>query len=139
MHASSPGRHGDIIETVDAFIAAMRGIALSRYHFIHRWHIGWPDRANKQPYSTHADTRASKHEVEIMYSGHTNVSLKMTSERMAIPDGRYTLGQLLCSLYKRGDQWADEIDDDNLVCTVNGREAQLFDTIEAGAEVRISS
>jgi molybdopterin converting factor small subunit len=74
-----------------------------------------------------------------MYSGHTRESLMVTSERMAIPDGRYTLGQLLCNLYKRGDQWVDELDDDNLVCTVNGRDAKLFDTIEAGAEICISS
>lgn len=139
MHASSPIRHGGIIEAADALIAAMRGIALSRNHFVHHWLSGVSDRANKQPYPTHPNTHASRHEVEIMYSGHTTESLKMTSERMAIPDGRFTFGQLLCRLYRRGDQWVEGLDDDNLVCTVNGREAQLFDTIEAGAEVRISS
>jgi hypothetical protein len=121
MHVFSSGRDGSIIEVVDAFIAALRS------------------STNKSSYQTHTDTHANRHEVEIMYSGHTNESLKMTFERLAIPDGRYTLGQLLCSLYKRGDQWVDELDDDNLVCTVNGREARLFDTIEAGAEIRISS
>ena len=63
----------------------------------------------------------------------------MTSERMVIPSGRYTLGQLLCSLYKRGDRWVDELDDSHLMCTVNGRDARLFDTIAPGAEICISS
>jgi hypothetical protein len=63
----------------------------------------------------------------------------MTSERMVIPSGRYTLGQLLCSLYKRGDRWVDELDDSDLMCTVNGRDARLFDTIAPGAEICISS
>jgi molybdopterin converting factor small subunit len=139
MHVFIPGRHGGIIETADAFIATMRGIARNGNHFIHRRPSGLPGRINKPLYPAHADTHASRHEVEIMYAGHTRESLNMTSERMAIPDGRYTLGQLLCNLYKRGEQWVDELDDDNLVCTVNGREAKLFDTIEAGAEIRISS
>jgi hypothetical protein len=139
MHVFSPSRHGGIIETADAFIAALRGIAQNGNHFIHRRFSSLPVRTNKPPYPTHSDTHGNRHEVEIMYSGHTHESLKMTSERMAIPDGGFTLGQLLCSLYKRGDQWVDELDDDSLVCTVNGREARLFDTIEAGAEIRISS
>lgn len=50
-----------------------------------------------------------------------------------------TLGQLLCSLYKRGDRWVDELDDGHLMCRVNGREARLFDTIAPGAEICISS
>ncbi len=139
MHVLNPDRHGGISETAEAFIAAMRGIAEHGNHFIHRRLGSLPGRAHTPFYPTHADTAASRHEVEIMYSGHTRESLMVTSERMAIPDGRYTLGQLLCNLYKRGDQWVDELDDDNLVCTVNGREAKLFDTIEAGAEICISS
>jgi hypothetical protein len=139
MHVFSQGRHGVIIETADVFIATMRGIAQHGNDFIHRRLSSLPGRTYKPLYPTHADKTASGHEVEIMYSGHASESLMMTSERMIIPDGRYTLGQLLCSLYKRGDQWVDELDDDNLVCTVNGREAKLFDTIEAGAEIRISS
>ena len=58
---------------------------------------------------------------------------------MVIPTGCYTLGQLLCSLYKRGDRWVDELDDSHLLCTVNGREARLFDPIAPGAEICISS
>ena len=63
----------------------------------------------------------------------------MTSERMNIPTGRYTLGQLLCNLYKRGDRWVDELDNSDLMCTVNGREARLFDPIAPGAEICLSS
>ena len=74
-----------------------------------------------------------------MYFGRTRESLMMTSERMVIPSGRYTLGQLLCSLYKRGDRWVDELDDSHLMCTVNGREARLFDPIVPGVEICISS
>ena len=58
---------------------------------------------------------------------------------MNIPTGRYTLGQLLCNLYKRGDRWVDELDNSDLMCTVNGREARLFDTLAPGAKICISS
>ncbi len=89
-------------------------------------------RMNKTFFQSPAASHVSRHEVSIMYFGRTSESLKMTS-------GRCTLGQLLCSLYKRGDRWVDELDDSHLMCTVNGREAKLFDTIEPGAEIRISS
>lgn len=82
---------------------------------------------------------ASKHEVAIMYFGRTSEFLVMTSERMVIPTGRYTLGQLLCSLRKRGGRWADELDGSHLICKVNGRNARLFDAIEVGAEISFSS
>ncbi|MGA7596085.1 MAG: hypothetical protein WCA64_12905 [Gallionella sp.] len=139
MHVLNQDHPGGISESADAFISAMRGIVGHGNDFIHRRLSSLPGRANRTRYPAHADTHSSRHEVEIMYSGHTNESLMVTSERIAIPDGRYTLGQLLCSLYKRGDRWVDELDDDNLLCTVNGREAKLFDTIEPGAEIRISS
>lgn len=74
-----------------------------------------------------------------MYFGRTSESLMMTSEHMVIPSGRHTLGELLCSLYKRGDQWVDGLDDSHLLCTVNGGEARLFDPIEPGAEICLSS
>lgn len=81
----------------------------------------------------------SRHEVAIMYFGRTSEFLMMTSERMVIPSGRYTLGQLLCGLYKRGDRWAYELDDSHLVCTVNGRDARLCDTIRPGEEICLFS
>jgi len=96
-------------------------------------------RMNKSLFLSPAASLVSRHEVAIMYFGRTSESLMMTSERMVIPSGRYTLGQLLCSLYKRGDRWVDELDDSHLMCTVNGRDARLFDTIAPGAEICISS
>ena len=96
-------------------------------------------RMNKTLFQSPNATLVSRHEVAIKYFGHARESLMMTSERMIIPSGRYTLGQLLCSLYKRGDRWVDELDDSHLMCTVNGLEVRLFDTIEPGAEIRISS
>lgn len=74
-----------------------------------------------------------------MYFGRTSEFLMMTSERIVILAGRYMPGQLLCSLYKRGDHWVDELDDSHLMCTVDGREARLFDTIAPGAEICLSS
>jgi hypothetical protein len=139
MHGFSPGRHGSISETAEAFIAAIRGIAQHGNPSIHRRLSGLPGRSNIPHYPPHVDTPASRHEVEIIYSGHARESLMMTSERMMIHSGCYTLGQLLCSLYKRGDRWVDELDDSHLMCTVNGREAKLFDPIAPGAEIRISS
>jgi molybdopterin converting factor small subunit len=96
-------------------------------------------RVNKSIFLSPTASLVSRHEVEIMYFGRTSESLMMTSERMVIPPGSYTLGQLLCSLYKRGDRWVEELDDSDLMCTVNGRDAKLFDTIKPGAEIRISS
>lgn len=81
----------------------------------------------------------SKHEVAIMYFGRASASLMMTSERMVIPDGIYTLAHLLGNLRKRGEQWADELDDSHVMCTINGMDARLFDTIKVGAEICISS
>jgi molybdopterin converting factor small subunit len=128
-----------IIESSDVLITGMRGFARRLSFYVGNGLNNLPGRANNTHFQSPAAGLASRHEVAIMYSGRTSESLMVTSERMAIPDGRYTLGQLLCNLYKRGDQWVDELDDDNLVCTVNGREAKLFDTIEAGAEIRIFS
>jgi len=96
-------------------------------------------RLNKTRFMSPTDSLVSRHEVAIMYFGRTSEFLMMTSERMVIPTERYTLGQLLCSLYKRGDRWVDELDDSNLLCTVNGREAGLFDPIAPGTEICISS
>jgi hypothetical protein len=96
-------------------------------------------RVNRTLFQSPTASLVSRHEVAIMYIGRTSKSLMMTSERMVIPTGRYTLGQLLCSLYKRGDRWMDELDDSHLMCTVNGQDARLFDTIKPGAEICISS
>lgn len=96
-------------------------------------------RMHKSLFLSPTASLVSRHEVAILYLGRTSEFLMMTSERMVIPTGRYTLGQLLCSLYKRGDRWVDELDDSHLMCTVNGREARLFDTIKPGAEICISS
>jgi molybdopterin converting factor small subunit len=134
-----------VIETSDVLIAGVRSIPrrvsffvgnglsdlLGRNNFA-RW-------VNKTRFMSPTDTLVSRHEVAIMYFGRTSESLMMKSERMVIPTGRYTLGQLLCSLYKRGDRWVDELDDSNLLCTVNGREVRLFDTIAPGAEICISN
>jgi len=96
-------------------------------------------RVNKTLFQSPTAALVSRQEVAIMYFGRTSEFLVMTSERMVIPSGRYTLGQLLGNLYKRGGRWADELDDSHLVCTVNGREARLFDTITVGDEVCFSS
>lgn len=128
-----------IIETGDVLITGMRGIGRSL-----SFHAGGaignlPGRSNRTRLLSPTDKLVSRHEVAVMYFGRTSESLKITSERMVIPDRRYTLGQLLCRLYRRGDRWVDELDDSQLMCTVNGRDASLFDTIEPGAEICISS
>jgi hypothetical protein len=94
---------------------------------------------NKILFQSSTASLVRRNEVAIVYFGRASESLMMTSERMVIPFGRYTLGQLLCSLYRRGDRWVDELDDSHLMCTVNGRDARLFDPIEPGAQICISS
>ncbi|MEO8343087.1 MAG: hypothetical protein ABI536_04640 [Gallionella sp.] len=120
MQEISPNRFAGIIETNAALITGMRSIPRRLSFFV-------------------AATLVSKREVAIMYFGRTSEFLMVTSERMVIPVGRYTLGQLLCGLYKRGDRWAYELDSSHLMCTVDGREASLFDTIAPGAEICMSS
>lgn len=139
MQEFSTGRYAGFIETNDALISGVRGISRRLSFYIRSGLRDLLGRMEKAQFVPPGDTLESRHEIAIMYAGHTRESLNMISERMAIPDGRYTLGQLLCNLYRRGDQWVNELDHDRLVCTVNGREAKLFDTIEAGAEIRIFS
>lgn len=139
MQEFSTGRYPSFVETNDALINGVRGIARRLSFNIRGGLRNLPGRNNQTFFRSPVASLKSRHEVAIMYSGHASEFLRMTSERMVIPTGRYTLGQLLCSLYKRGDRWVDELDDSHLKCMVNGREAKLFDTIEPGAEIRIFS
>lgn len=139
MQEISPKHFAGIIETNDALITGVHGIARRMSFFVGSSLSKLLGRMNKTLFLSPTASLVSRHEVAIMYFGRTSESLMMTSERMVIPTGRYTLGQLLCSLYKRGDRWVDELDDSHLMCTVNGRDARLFDTIKPGAEICISS
>lgn len=94
----------------------------------------------KKPFATFFSAALRRnHEVAIMYFGRTSEFLMTTSERMAITTGAYTLGQLLNSLRKRSDRWADELDERHVICTVNGENAGLSDTLASGAEIGIYS
>ena len=150
MQEFSSGRYPGFVETNDALITGVRGVARRMSFFLRTPFdklkvngllnfTGLLGRVSKTLFLPRTASLVSRHEVAIMYFGRTSESLMMTSERMVIPTGRYTLGQLLCSLYKRGERWVDELDDSHLMCTVNGREARLFDTIKPGAEICISS
>lgn len=150
MQEISSGRYTGIIETDGALINGVRGIARRMSFFVRTPFdklkangllnfIGLLVRINKTLFQSRTASLVSRHEIEIMYFGRTSEFLMMTSERMVIPAGRYMLGQLLCSLYKRGDRWVEELDDSHLMCTVNGRDAGLFDPIAPGAEICISS
>ena len=139
MQEFSSGRYPGFVETNDALINGVRGIARRLSFNIRSGLRNFSGRKNQTFFTSPAASLKNRHEVAIMYFGRTSEFLRMTSERMVIPTGRYTLGQLLCSLYKRGDRWVDELDDSHLMCTVNGREARLFDTIAPGAEICIST
>lgn len=139
MQEISPSRYVSISETDGALIAAVRGIARSMSFFVSSWVGNQLGRVHKTLFQSPADSLVNRHEIAIMYFGRTSEFLMMTSERIVIPTGCYTLGQLLCHLHKRGGRWAEELDDSHLVCTVNGHEARLFDTIRVGDEVCFSS
>ncbi len=128
-----------MIETSEVLITGVRSIPRRVSFLVGNGLSDLLGRVSKTLFHSHTAALVSRHEVAIMYFGRTSEFLMMTSERMVIPSGRYTLGQLLFSLYKRGDRWVDELDDSHLMCTVNGREAKLFDTIAPGAEICISS
>ncbi len=127
------------IETSDVLITGVRDFVRRASFFVGNGLSNLLGRTSKTLFISPSASLASRHEVAIMYFGRTSESLMMTSERMVIPSGRYTLGQLLCSLYKRGERWVDELDDSHLMCVVNGREARLFDTIQPGAEICLTS
>jgi hypothetical protein len=94
----------------------------------------------KKPFSSlFSASLERKHEVAIMYFGRISDFLAMTSERMVIPNGIYTLEQMLGSLRIRGDRWAYELDDSHVICTVNGKAAVLSDIIAVGVEIEIFS
>jgi molybdopterin converting factor small subunit len=139
MQEISPNRFPGIIETNDVLISGVRSYAKRISYFLGNGLSNLLGRMNKTLFQSSTASLVSRHQVAIMYFGRTSEFLMMTSERMVIPTGRYTLGQLLCSLYKRGDRWVDELDDSHLMCTVNGREARLFDPIKPGAKICISS
>jgi hypothetical protein len=157
MQEISSNRYAGVIETDGVFITGVRGFARRWNFFVSglsdlrveahtpfdklkanglQTLTGLLGRMKKSLFLSPSASLVSRHEVAIMYFGRTSEFLMMTSERMVIPTGRYTL---LCSLYKRGDRWVDELDDSHLMCTVNGREARLFDPIAPGAEICISS
>ena len=135
MQEFSSNSYSGIIETHVALISDAGSVArrLSLYVGNRLGHL--LGRMHKATSLSPATVRASRREVAIKYFGRGSEWMRMT---MVIPDGRYTLGQLMCSLYKRGDAWVDRLDDSELACTVNGRDAKLFDTIEPGAEIRIA-
>jgi molybdopterin converting factor small subunit len=82
---------------------------------------------------------ASEDEIEIMYFGRTSEFLMMTSERLDISGGVHTLAQMLDGLRMRGDNWAYELDEDRVICTINRKAARLSDTVAAGDEIAIFS
>ena len=139
MQGISSNRFARIAETNDALIAGVSGVARRVSFFVGNGLSNLLGRVNKTLFQSPTASLVSRHEVAIMYFGRTSEFLMMTSERMVTPSGRYTLGQLLCSLCKRGARWTYELDDSHLLCTVNGREASLFDTIKPGAEICLFS
>jgi molybdopterin converting factor small subunit len=77
--------------------------------------------------------------VEIMYFGRPSDFLMMTSERIDISNGIYTLEKMLDGLRKRGNNWAYELDQNHVICTVNRQAARLSNTLVAGDEIGIFS
>jgi hypothetical protein len=150
MQEISPIRYACTSEIKDAFIATVRGIARRLSFFVRSPFdklkangllniAGLLGRMNNTLFLSPTASLESRHEVALMYFGRASDALMMTSERVVIPTGRYTLGHLLCSLYKRGERWVEELDDSHLLCTVNGRDAWLFDRVKPGDEICISS
>jgi hypothetical protein len=144
MQEFSTGRYPVFIETPvpiigDPRIGGVGGIAHRLSFFVGSVLGTLLGNIGKVRFQSRSAYLANRNEIEIMYFGRTGESLKLASERMVIPAGSHTVGKLLCSLYKRGDRWVDELDDSHLMCTVNGRKAGLFDTIAPGAEICFSS
>lgn len=128
-----------IIQASDVVVAGARDIA-RRVRFLANSKLGDQFyRLNEARFQTSMESRFRQQEVAITYDGRASECLMMKSERVLIPAGNYTVGQLLCNLYRLGDHWVDALDDSRLTCTVNGREVTLFDPIAPGAAICISS
>jgi len=80
-----------------------------------------------------------KHEISIIYLGRSSDFLMMTSERMVIPDKKFTLKQVLNQLRKRGGRWVCELDDSHVICTLDGVSVALSDPILVGSKLKIGS
>lgn len=72
-----------------------------------------------------------------MYFGNASEALMMTSERMDVRNGDASIRQMLDRLRGRGSRWTQVLDEHNVICTVNGKVAQLSDGIAAGDEIGI--
>lgn len=77
--------------------------------------------------------------IELAYFGRSSEFLMMTSESMVIPEQICTLGQVLNRLRERGDRWAYELDDSNVICTVERKAAMPVEAIADGDEIGIFS
>lgn len=75
----------------------------------------------------------------LMYFGRLSEFLSMTSEQVAVTDAPDTLGQLLQRLRCRGGAWAYELDERQVLLTVDGRYAQPSERIQPGAEIGLHS
>lgn len=139
MQEISSSRRSDIIETDDAFITGVRGLARRWSFYISSGPGNLLGRMSNPLCLFHSASPGSKHEIEIMYFGRASEFLQMTLERMVIPDEGYTLEQVLSNLRKRDGRWAYELDDRHVVCTVDGKSAMLTGAIKPGAEINIFS
>ncbi|MGC2166469.1 MAG: hypothetical protein WA632_10700 [Gallionella sp.] len=128
-----------VIEASDVVIAGARDVVRRASFFVSSKLSAPFARMSNVPFEVYSRASLRRQQVAITYGGGTGEFLMMTTERLMIPAGNYTVGQLLCNLYRRGDRWVDALDDNRLMCTVNGREATLFDPIVPGAAICISS
>jgi molybdopterin converting factor small subunit len=84
-------------------------------------------------------THIPRQEVVLMYFGRPSDQLLMTSERMSIAEQGCQLEQVLQQLRLRGAQWACELHERHVICTVNGQVVQPAFRLAAGDEVGIFS
>lgn len=127
-----------IVEGREAIIAGVQD-ALLRVRF--SWHTQGQMIAGKLKRSVNALPWRSNRRgaIAVRYGGRTGALLKRESERLSLPTEAYTVGQLMCELYGRGDCWKNALDDSQLNCMVNGRQASLFDRIKPGEEICFSA
>lgn len=81
----------------------------------------------------------NKLKIRVSYFGRLCDFLAMTSESLCLPGEETTVSQVLVQLRCRGVKWECELGDANVICTVNGREAQLATPLRGGAVIGLHS
>ncbi len=77
--------------------------------------------------------------VKLLYFGRPRENLKLSQENAELPAGMATVADLLAWLRRRGPDWAAELAENRVRCSVNQELAPLSASLRDGDEVAVFS